>query len=157
MMCCYTLSLATAGNLTTSGTPATETDAFFIKAGSGRDVALQYLTLIGKGAGLSSLSGLAIRVIKMGTASTGGTGITASPSDPGYQAAKCTAASRPSIGSTRTNRIIAGCPAAGPGGWMPVHQNAFEVLEAGGAPSIDVIDVSGTASLVYEGSLGIQE
>jgi hypothetical protein len=157
MMCFYTISPATAGNLTTNGTPATETDAFFVKAGSGRDCQLQKIDVVGKGAGLTSLSGIAFRLCKFSTASTSGTGMTPAPTDVGAQAAKCTSASRPTAGSTRTNRAVFGCGAAGPGGWIPARPEAAETLEAGFAGSIDMMDISGTASLVYEFSAGIAE
>lgn len=152
----YAGSLATAGNLTTSGTPATETDAFFVKAGA-RDVGLQAVYLIGKGAGLTAISGIAMRIVKFGTASTAGTAITPAPCDPGAQAAKATSASRPTAGSTRTNRVVFGCGAAGPGAWVAPNRESMPFLEAAGAPSIDGFDVSGTASLTYEFSYEIVE
>jgi hypothetical protein len=37
----YDASLATAGDTTTAGGASTETETFFIKAGSGRNVCLQ--------------------------------------------------------------------------------------------------------------------
>jgi len=152
----YSLSLATAGNLTTNGTPNTETDAFFLKAGV-RSAALQSVMLMGKGAGLTAISGIIMRIIKFTVASTAGTGITPTPKDPGMQAAKATAASRPTAGSTRVNRITFGCGAAGPGGWVAPNVDSMEVLEGGGALSIDGMDASGTASLVYELSAEFQE
>lgn len=155
-MMVYSLSLATAGNLTTNATPNTETDAFFVKAGV-RNVALQSLQMLGKGAGLTAISGIIMRIIKFTTASTAGTGMTPTPKDPGMQAAKATAASRPTAGSTRVNRIITGCGAAGPGGWVAPNPDSVEMLEGGGGLSIDGMDASGTASLAYEFSLEIQE
>lgn len=152
----YTGSLATAGNLTTSATPATETDAFFVKAGA-RDVGLQAVYCIGKGAGLTAISGIAFRIVKFGTASTAGTGITPAPKDPGAQAAKATSASRPTAGATRTNRTVFGCGAAGPGAWVAPNRDSMEFLEAAGAPSVDMFDVSGTASMNYEFSYEIME
>lgn len=152
----YSLSLATAGSLTTNATPNTETDAFFVKAGV-RNAALQAVYAVGRGAGLTAISGIAMRVIRFATASTAGTGITPVPKDPGMQAAKATAASRPTAGATRTNRIVFGCGATGPGGWIAPNPDSVELLEGGGAPSIDMMDVSGTASLPYEWSAEIVE
>jgi len=145
----YSSSLATAGNLTTNGSANTETDAWFLKAGV-RNAALQAVYVIGKGAGLTAISGIAFRIIKFTTASTGGTGITPTPKDPGMQAAKATAASRPTAGSTRVNRIVFGCGAAGPGGWVTPNPDSVELLEGGGGLSIDMMDISGTISLNYE-------
>lgn len=148
----YTISLATAGNLTTNATPNTETDAFFVKAGSARNAALQSVYVVGKGAGLTTLSSIVFRLIKFGTASTAGTSITPAPKDPGMQAAKHTAASRPTAGTTRTNHVIFGCGATGPGGYIAPNVDSPMVLEAGSALSIDMMDASGTASLTYEWS-----
>lgn len=121
----YTITPASPGNLTTNATPATETDAFFVKAGT-RNVALQSVYVIGKGAGLTAISGIAFRVAKFATASTAGTAITPVPKDPGTQAAKCTSASRPTAGATRSNQVVFGCGAAGPGGWVaPIRIQPF--------------------------------
>lgn len=152
----YTCSLATAGNLTTNGSANTETDAFFLKAGV-RSAALQSIYVIGKGAGLTAISGISFRVIKFTTASTAGTGMTPTPKDPGMQAAKATSASRPTAGATRVNRIVFGCGAAGPGGWVSPNPDSLELLEGGGALSIDMMDSSGTVSLNYEFSFEFQE
>ena len=147
----YSLSLATAGNTTTNATPATENETFFVKAGV-RNAALQSMYVIGKGAGLTAISGIAHRIIKFTTASTAGTAITPTPKDPGMQAAKQTAASAPTAGSTRINRIVFGNGAAGPGGWVAPNPDSVELLEGGGTFSIDALNVSGTASLPFEWS-----
>jgi hypothetical protein len=152
----YTITPATPGNLTTNGTPATETDAFFVKAGT-RNVALQSVYVIGKGAGLTAISGIAFRVAKFATASTAGTAITPAAKDPGMQAAKCTAASRPTAGTTRTNQVVFGCGAAGPGGWVAPNPDSTIPIEGSAAGSIDMFDVSGTASLSYEFSAEVVE
>jgi hypothetical protein len=147
----YSLSLATAANVVTNATPATENETFFIKAGV-RTCWLQSMYVLGKGAGLTAISGIAHRIIKWGTASTSGTSITPTPKDPGAQAAKMTAASAPTAGTSRVNRIIFGCGAAGPGGWVAPNPDSVELLEGGGALSIDALNVSGTASLPFEWS-----
>jgi hypothetical protein len=152
----YSSSLATAGNLTTNGSANTETDTFFLKAGV-RNAFLQSVQIGGKGAGLTAISGIVERIIRWGTASTAGTGITPTPKDAGMQTAKATAASRPTSGTTRTNRIIIICGAAGPGGWVAENPDSMEGLEGGGALSIDGMDASGTVSLLFEVSFCHQE
>ena len=148
----YTVALATEANVATNATPNTENETFFVKAGV-RNAALQAMYVIGKGAGLTAISGIVFRIIKWGTASTGGTSITPAPRDPGMQAAKQTAASAPSAGSTRTNAgPIFGCGAAGPGGWVAPNPDSVVELEGGGAASIDALNASGTASLNFEWS-----
>lgn len=152
----YRSSLATPGNLTTNVTPNTETEAWFLKAGAA-NAYLQAISILGKAAGLTQLSGIVMRLIKWGTASTAGTPITPAPSDPGYQAATATAASRPTVGTTRTNRLITGCGVSSLGGWTSPNPESYEKLQGGGAPSISGEDAAGTASLAYEWSIDHRE
>jgi hypothetical protein len=98
-----------------------------------------------------------LRLIKWGTASTAGTSITPTPKDPGAQAAKCTMASRPTSGTTRTNRLITGCSASGPGGFVEPNSDSQITLEAGSALSTSALDLSGTASMKFEWSVEIVE
>lgn len=150
-------------NITTNATPATTNDFFFIKPGAaGRAVTLVKVDLIGKGAALTSISGIAIRVEKwFTTASSGGTGITPSPKDPGMQASKATAgASATTVTSGTGGPTLMGsfgCGAAGPGGWVARNQDDGYLLEAGANQSLDLFNVSGTASLNFEAAADIQE
>src|SRR6266850_3564181 len=125
---CYTLSLATAGNTATNGSANTENETFFMKAGV-RNAYLAAMNCIGKGAGLTAISGIVHRIITWGTASTSGTGITPRPCDPGMQAAKMTAASGPTAGTTRLNHKIFGHGAAGPGSWVAPGEDHKLTLE----------------------------
>lgn len=152
----YSLALATEANIATNATPNTETEVFFVKPGV-RNAALQAVYVIGKGAGLTAISGIVFRLIRWGTAATAGTGITPTPKDPGMQAAKQTAASAPTAGTTRLNKILFGCGAAGPGGWVAPNPDSMEMLEGGGAQSLDLLSASGTASLNFEFSAETQE
>jgi len=153
----YDISLATQGNLTTSGTPNTETDAMFVKAGTGRHVAFTEWNAIGKAAAATSITGIAFRARRYGTASTSGTSITPNPRDPGAQACKATCASRPTAGSTVLNRWVIGIGNGGPNGWWAPGPDHYLILESGAAHSYDVMDVSGVASQVYEFSAVIIE
>lgn len=153
----YSIAIATAANSATSGTPNTEVGVFFVKPGSTRTVSFYAIDVIGKGAGLTSLSGIGFRFRRYGTASTSGTAITPTPKDAGMQAAVATAASAPTVGSTITHRAIFGCSATGPGGWWAKNPDDMEVVPAGNAASLDLISVSGTASLNFEFSGAFQE
>lgn len=155
-MMVYENSLATAGNLTTNATPNTETETWFLKPGA-RNAYLQMISMLGKAAALTSLSGIVMRIIRWGTASTGGTAITPTPTDPGYQAATATAASRPTSGTTRTNRFILGCGVSSLGGWVSPNPETYEVLQGSGAQSLSGLDASGTASLNFEFSFSHRE
>lgn len=152
----YDVSLATPGNLTTNGTTNVETDTFSIKAGA-RDVYLRALEFGGKANAATTLSGMSIRLAKLATASTGGTGMTGAPCDPGAQAHKATCLSRPTIGTTRTNRGVYACGVSSRGGFKENDPAAMIMLEAAGAPSIDGIDSCAALSVPFEFSLQIQE
>src|SRR5437867_548965 len=78
---------------TTNATPSTENDCFFVAAGAaGRSSMLQALYVVGRGAGLTAISGISFRLKKwFTTASAGGTAITPAPRDGTVQASKATA------------------------------------------------------------------
>jgi hypothetical protein len=147
----YGISLATAGNVATNATPNTENPTFSLKPGV-RNVGLQAVYFTGKGAGLTAISGIVHRIVTWGTASTAGTGFTATPKDPGYQAAKVVGISAQTIGTTRLNHLSIGHGAAGPGGWVSPNPDSVIISQGGGAGSIDALNVCGTASLNFEWS-----
>ena len=140
-----------ASSLTTNATPATETDDLFIKAGTGRAVKIRSFLVSGKAAALTAISGILFRLKKWTTASTSGTAVTPVPTDPGAQAAKCTAAFSPTAGSGGgTYSLAFGCGAGGPGGWQAADDQGCIVLESGYAGSQDLYSISGTASLPHD-------
>jgi hypothetical protein len=145
----YTTSPATAGNTATNAGANTESDVIYFIAGT-RNFALQAMYLIGKAAGLTAISGIAIRIVKFTTPSTTGTAATPAPKDVGMQASKHTAKTGGTAGSTRTQHAIFGCGAAGPGGWVAPNPDSVILLEGSSAPSLDALSVSGTASLNFE-------
>lgn len=147
---------------TTNATPATENDCFFIAAGTGRTSAIIGLYVHGRGAGLTAISGITFRTKTwFTTASSGGTGITPSPRDPGAQASKCTAGYAVATVTSGTGgptlKLSIGCGAAGPGGWVAPNPDAAILIESGSADSHDVFCSSGTASLNFELSAEVQE
>jgi hypothetical protein len=161
----YTSSLATPGNSACSGTPNTETDAIFLRPAAAvpaRNVLLQAAYVLGKGAGLTAISGIVFRIMRAttSTVSTGGVATTPQPKDAGMAAATATAftgATTPSS-TGRTNHVVFGCGAAGPGGWVaPNPDSVIAVLSAATQPSLDLLAASGTAYLNYEFSIEHQE
>lgn len=143
---------------TTNATPATETNGMYVAVGAGRNISILSLSIMGKGAGVTTLSGIAFRVRRYTTASTAGTGITPSPRDPGIQAAKATAAYGGTTGSGgATLQLAIGCGVSSPGGWAAANPDAAITLEAGSGDSLDVLNASGTASLSYEESMDVFE
>jgi hypothetical protein len=116
--------------------------------------------VVGRGGGLTAISGIVFRVIRVTTASTGGTSTTPNPKDTGFAAATTTAVTGQTISSTgRTNHVIFGCGAAGPGGWVAPNPDSMIVQPAvvTTAPSVDLVAASATASLTYEFSVEFQE
>ena len=153
----YTDSLATAGNLTTNGTANTETETFFLKPGTTRSLYLAALKIGGKGAAITSLSAIAIRIMKWGTSSTAGTGLAIVGRD-GSPATTITGASRPTLGTTRTNiGPIVSCGATSPNEWVALNPDHMISLGASNAGSLSGQDVGSAASLLFEFSLEHQE
>lgn len=150
-------------NFTTSGVANTEIDVLFIKPGSTRNVNLSQIQMQGKGVNLTSLSGIVQRVKKWtSTASAGGTGITPSPRDPGYQAAKATAGQATAGVTPGTGgpvlQLVVGCSGSGPGSWSFLNNpDVVVTLEAAATQSIDLFSSSGATSMVYETSCDIIE
>jgi len=147
---------------TTNGSANTTNDCFFIKPGSARTVWLVALNFIGRGAGLTAITGLAYRVEQWTTtASAGGTGITPAPLDPGYQAAKHTCGYSASAVTPGTGgpllKLAVGSSATGPLPWVAPNQDQAPSAEAGANQSIDVFNISGGLSLNFEMSATAQE
>jgi hypothetical protein len=152
----YTSSLATPGVSTTSGTGNTETGAISYKPPvtlPARTITLFAASVQGRATLATSLSGLIFRLIRVTTASTGGTATTPNPADTAMAAATATAVTGQTISATgRTNHAIFGCGVSGPGGWQAPQPDAALVQPAvvTTAPSLDMVAASATASLTYE-------
>ena len=153
----YDVSLATAGNLTTNGTANTETEAFFLKPGTTRSLYLAMVMIGGKGAAVTTLSAIALRIMKWGTASTSGTGLAIVGRD-GSPATTITGASRPTLGTTRTNAgPIITCGATSPNQWTALNPDHMISLGASNAGSISGQDVGSSVSMLFEFALEHQE
>lgn len=156
-----TASKAVADTFATSATPGTEVDSMFIKPGA-RNIAVTLLQVLGRGAGLTTLSGIAFRIKRWGTtASSSGTAITPGAKDPGAQAATATAAGA-SAGVTSgtggpTIAAACGCGGAGPGGWAARDPDSAVVVQGSATQSADLFVASGTASMNYEAMLEHEE
>lgn len=152
----YTSSLATPGVSTCSGTPNTETGAISFKPPitlPARTGGLLGVYVQGRASALTTISGIVFRVIRCTTASTAGTATTPNPKDKDAPAATMTAVTGQTISSTgRTNHVVFGCGAAGPGGWVAPNPDAMVMIVpvVTTAPSVDVVAASATASLTYE-------
>lgn len=153
----------TLGALITSNAVAnTANDYAFVKPGAtGRAVKLVKVDLIGRGALLTSISGIANRVEKFTTTSSSGSALTPAPKDPGSQASKATSGISATTVTPGTGGPTLlgtfGCGAAGPGGWVARNQDDGYVLEAGDNRSIDLFNVSGLSAALFEMAMDIEE
>ena len=162
MPMCYTTSLATPGTTATNGTTNTESDVVLMSPAAAvpaRNVAVQAAYVVGAGNALTAISGLRFRIIRCTTASTSGTSTTPSPKDAGMQAATATAHTGGTISVTgRTNHVVFGCGAAGPGGWVAPNPDSFiTVTSASTLPSVDLLSVATNINLTFEWSVEHQE
>jgi len=148
----FVYSTVPGANVTTSGTPNTEVDHLRYLTAATRQAAIIALYLLGKGAGLTAISGIVARFKRFGTASSAGGAITPAPRDPTAPAAVLTGFTAPTAGSTPTLQLAVGCGAAGPGGWVAPNPDAAIVLVPGGGANgnVDLFSASGTASLNLE-------
>lgn len=161
----FVYGLNAGADVTLSGTPGTEVDMLAIKAGATRNVAVQSYATIGKGAALTSISGIVYRCKQYPTTATAvgsGSTLVPVPRDPGAQAAKSTAFSGAAgalTAGTGTLLLHAafGSGAAGPGGWVFPNADSMPVLEGAATKSIDLFCASNTASLKAECSAEVVE
>jgi hypothetical protein len=152
----------TAG-FTTNGTANTLSTHARATTAAARAAAVQAIYIQGRGAGLTTISGISIRVIRPGALGTGGTAMTPRPRDASAPAASLTAFSDTSAitpGTTPTIQVAFGCGAAGPGGWVAPNPDSVILCEAGGAAakgSFEIASGSGTISLGFDMTVEHQE
>jgi len=147
----YTDSLATAGNLTTSGTANTETETLFLKPGTTRSLYLSAVQIGGKDAAVTQLAAVGVRFMKWGTASTSGTGLAIVAREASMPATTITGASRPTAGTTRTNGgPIITCGATSPNQWIALNPDHMFGINASNAGSISAQDVGAAVSMPFE-------
>jgi hypothetical protein len=146
---------STAAMYTTNGTANTTTDHVRLLTGSTRGAGIQACYVVGRGAGLTAISGISLRFMRFATASTSGTAASVRPRDPGAQAAVTTGFTLPTIGATPTLQVAFGCGAAGPGGWVAPNPDSVIYLVAGGGANgnVDLLSGSGTVSLPFDATI----
>lgn len=144
----------------------TEQDFVFVKPGATRAVGVPALRVQGKGAGLTALTGLSLRLKQWtGSASTttGATSVTPQPKNNLVPAAAATAgltstaAGVVTSGTTGAYVGMATMGASGPGGWVGINPDDLPLLDGGASKSQDVVSSSPTASMSFEFQLDIQE
>jgi hypothetical protein len=147
---------------TTNATPLTANDCFFVKPGATRTLWVNGIYPTGRGASLTSISGISYRLeMWFTTASSGGTGITPSPKDPGYQAATHTSGFAVATVTSGTGgptlMLSIGSGTTSPGNWMAPTLDQGYSLAAAANMSLDIFNASGAASLNFEMSVDTVE
>lgn len=147
-------------NFSTSSGANTELDQFFLKPGATRPLSIVAIRVQGKGAGLTALSGIAIRLKQWtSTASTtvGGVATTPTPKQKLAPACVATAGMVTAASSTITagtgggNYVgLASMGASGPGGWVSINPDDVPQLDGGTTQSLDLVSSSPTANMQYE-------
>ncbi len=153
-------------NLTTSSSVNTEQDFFFLKPGATRPIALIACRVQGKGAGLTALSGISIRIKQWNSTTsttTGATSVTPVPKNNLAPAAAATAGLATTAASTVTSGTggsyagMATMGASGPGGWVAINPDDVPLQDGGANKSTDLVSSCPTASLSFEFEADNQE
>ena len=152
----------TAG-YTTNGTANTLSTHMRATTAASRGASVQGIYITGRGAGLTAISGINVRVIRPGALGTGGTAATPRPRDPSAPAGVLTPFSDTTAitaGTTPTIQVMFGCGAAGPGGWVAPNPDSVVYCEPGGAAakgSFEIASGSGTVSMGFDMSVEYSE
>lgn len=153
----YSCSPATRGSLSITSANS-EFDGFQVRVSASKNVGIQSFYVVGRGAGLTAISGISFCLISLTTPGAAGTAITPTPKGPSATAASATASSSPTLGATgRLNRIVFGCGAAGPGGWVAPNPDSVETQTGGAGTSMDLVALTGSTGMSFEFSSEIAE
>jgi hypothetical protein len=155
------MTKAVADPFATSSSAGTEIDAMFVAPGA-NSVFARLLQVLGRGAGLTALSGIAFHLKRFSTtASSGGTAITPGAHDQSMPAATASSGGASAGVTQGTGGPVlvgmCGCGAAGPGGWAAQDIDSANKLKGAATNSLDMFVESGTASLNYEAALDFAE
>lgn len=155
----YAVAGAPATPYATHATPNTEDPTIVLRQAT-RNVDLQAIYVIGRGAALTAITGIGYRVRRWTTAGTGGTAITPAPRRIGTTASTTAADKQTAITPGTVSgayQLSFGCGAAGPGGWVARDGDSAITLEGGGSDELDINSVCGVASMLHEVSAEIVE
>lgn len=155
----YSVEGAPATPYQTHGTPNTE-DPTVVLRQTTRNCDLQAIWVLGRGAALTSITGIGYRVRRWTTVGSGGTSVTPAPRRIGTAAStvcvdKVTAITAGTVSGAY--QLSFGCGAAGPGGWVAPNPDSMITLEAGSSDEVDINSVCGVATLNHHVSCEIVE
>ncbi len=154
-------------NFQTNSGANTELDFFFMKPGASRPAAVVALRVQGKGAGLTALSGISIRLKQWTSTSSTSVACTSTTPQPKNNlapacvatAGMATAASSTITSGTGGPQVVgfASMGASGPGGWVAINPDDVPLLDGGANRSMDLFSSSPTANLSFEFAVDNQE
>lgn len=138
--------------VTTSASANTDVDHLRLLTVAARMAWVKALGTHGKGAALTTITGINLWLKRFATPSTVGAAITPTPRDQsGQVAARLTAFTAPTIGATPTIAKAIGCGATSPGGWVAPDVDSYITLDAGGGANGNLDLISQTAGVVALG------
>jgi hypothetical protein len=148
----FVYDVPAGAQLSTNSTPSTALVNMAIRQNT-RGVDIQAFSVIGKGAALTAITGLAFRALRWTTAGSGGTAITPNPRRIGTVASTTAADSQTTITAGTVSgvvQLVFGCGAAGPGGWAAMNPDSMIHIEGSSSDEIDLNSFSGVASMGFE-------
>lgn len=156
----YGFAKDTEAAYATHATPNTD-DPTIVLRQTTRNVELQALYCLGRGAALTAITGIGYRVRRWTTVGTGGTAIAnVAPRRIGTTALtvivdKISAITPGTISGAV--QVAFGCGAAGPGGWVARDEDSKITMEAGSADELDINSVAGVTAMLHQLSGEIAE
>lgn len=154
-------NVAFGATQTTNITPGTENDCFFIKPGATRSLLLTALYFMGKGALLTSISGIIYRLKQFTTtSSSGGTALTPSVKGPFLAATATAGAAAATVTSGTGGPTLKGAWGSGstsPFPWMSKNLDEAYEVDAAANNSLDIFNSSLAPSLNFEMDADIAE
>lgn len=153
---------------TTNAAALTANDCMFFTPGATRTFWIKAIYPEGRGASLTSISGISYRLEKWftttssaGTAFTKGNGGNLSQNDPGYQNPLVTGAFAVATVTSGTGGptllLSIGSGTTSPGNWIAPTLDEGYSLPAAANQSLDIFNASGASSLNFELSVGLVE
>jgi hypothetical protein len=155
-------NIAPPAAVNTSASANTDVDHLRLLTVAARIALITGLLLRGKSAAQTTITGIETMLKRFATASTVGSAITPVPkgSTTSSPAARLTAFTGPTIGTTPTIALALGCTITGPGAWQAATADHNIDLDAGGGAggNLDLISqTAGTVALPFGYNLEFAE
>ena len=155
----YGIDGAPATPYATHSTPNSEDPTLVLRQAT-RGFDVQAIYVHGRGAGLTTLTGIGYRLRRWTTAGSGGTAVTPAPRRIGTTASTTAVDKVTTITAGTVSgayQLAFGCGGARPGGWVAPNMDSVIHVEGGSSDELDINSVSGTASMLHHVSAEILE